>query len=406
MSISSITSTITRLQKEISTIAAKVSQETKKEVALYSRINQIQRSITKSTSASSLSSKLSEIERKQKEIATISVAKAALAKKESDKNAALLKARQELAKEEEKERKRIASAKERELKKEIELEKQRQRAQLEFQRNLNAELSATSALSRKIESMTPQHQEPEIAYDLFISHASEDKEDLVRPLAVALEKLGVKVWYDEFTLKVGDSLRRSIDKKTATAMWRMLQSRLRRGRVYQGYTTSTPEGFGFLYEFFAKNASKDDRHYIQASTYDNPFLPEEFIISLKENYPPELIEAYLEGKFVNLTSGQIYHKFDRRLNHVDFTIDDIIRANVGKTDIYGRNLPLPTLHIGMDFNINKMAAIVHVIDNDGPVAIDEIIDARDTEEMVNIIKERYPQFTIAVYPDSSDTHLS
>jgi len=97
MSISSITSTITRLQKEISTIAAKVSQETKKEVALYSRINQIQRSITKNTSASSLSSKLSEIERKQKEIATISVAKAALAKKESDKNAALLKARQESA---------------------------------------------------------------------------------------------------------------------------------------------------------------------------------------------------------------------------------------------------------------------------------------------------------------------
>lgn len=211
MSISSITSTITRLQKEISTIAAKVSQETRKEVALYSRINQIQRSITKSTSASSLSSKLSEIERKQKEIATISATKAALAKKESDKNAALLKARQELAKEEEKERKRIASAKERELKKEIELEKQRQRAQLEFQRNLNAELSATSALSRKIESMTPQHQESEVSYDLFISHASEDKEDLVRPLAVALEKLGVKVWYDEFTLKIGDSLRRSID---------------------------------------------------------------------------------------------------------------------------------------------------------------------------------------------------
>ena len=156
MSISSITSTITRLQKEISTIAAKVSQETKKEVALYSRINQIQRSITKSTSASALSSKLSEIERKQKEIATISLAKATLAKKESEKNAALLKARQELAKEEEKERKRIASAKERELKKEIELEKQRQRAQLEFQRNLNAELSATSVLSRKIDSISCQ----------------------------------------------------------------------------------------------------------------------------------------------------------------------------------------------------------------------------------------------------------
>lgn len=211
MSISSVTSTITRLQKELSDIAAKVSQEIKKEVSLYSRINQIQRSITKSTSASSLSSKLSEIERKQKEIASVSVAKATLAKKEAEKNSALLKARQELAKEEEKERKRIVSAKERELKKEIDLERQRQRAQLDFQRNLNAELSATSALSKKIESMAPLSQESEIEYDLFISHASEDKEELVRPLAIALEGLGVKVWYDEFTLKVGDSLRRSID---------------------------------------------------------------------------------------------------------------------------------------------------------------------------------------------------
>jgi hypothetical protein len=60
----------------------------------------------------------------------------------------------------------------------------------------------------------------------------------------------------------------------------------------------------------------------------------------------------------------------------------------------------------MDFNINKMAAIVHIIDDLGPIAVDEIIDARDTEEMVNIIKERYPKFTIAVYPDSSGKNRS
>ncbi len=48
-------------------------------------------------------------------------------------------------------------------------------------------------------------------YDLFISHASEDKEEFVRPLAETLEDMGIKVWYDEFTLKVGDSLRKSID---------------------------------------------------------------------------------------------------------------------------------------------------------------------------------------------------
>lgn len=47
---------------------------------------------------------------------------------------------------------------------------------------------------------------------LFISHASEDKDDFVRPLAHTLKRRGVNVWYDEFSLKAGDSLRRSIDK--------------------------------------------------------------------------------------------------------------------------------------------------------------------------------------------------
>lgn len=49
-------------------------------------------------------------------------------------------------------------------------------------------------------------------YDLFISHASEDKDTFVRPLAQQLERLSVKVWYDEFSLQLGDSLSASIDK--------------------------------------------------------------------------------------------------------------------------------------------------------------------------------------------------
>ena len=49
-------------------------------------------------------------------------------------------------------------------------------------------------------------------YDVFLSHSSEDKDDFVRPLVLELKKLGVKVWFDEFELKLGDSLRKSIDK--------------------------------------------------------------------------------------------------------------------------------------------------------------------------------------------------
>ncbi len=49
-------------------------------------------------------------------------------------------------------------------------------------------------------------------WDVFISHASEDKDSFVRPLAIALKQLGASVWYDEFSLKLGDSMSRSIDK--------------------------------------------------------------------------------------------------------------------------------------------------------------------------------------------------
>ena len=51
----------------------------------------------------------------------------------------------------------------------------------------------------------------EKVYDVFISHASEDKDDVVRPLARALTELGITTWYDETELHIGDSLRRRID---------------------------------------------------------------------------------------------------------------------------------------------------------------------------------------------------
>jgi hypothetical protein len=52
-------------------------------------------------------------------------------------------------------------------------------------------------------------------WDVFVSYASEDKESFVRPLATALQGMGVSVWYDEFSLRLGDSLSRSIDRGLA-----------------------------------------------------------------------------------------------------------------------------------------------------------------------------------------------
>jgi hypothetical protein len=52
-------------------------------------------------------------------------------------------------------------------------------------------------------------------WDVFVSHATEDKDEVVRPLAQALQSRGLSVWYDEFELRIGDSLRRKIDEGLA-----------------------------------------------------------------------------------------------------------------------------------------------------------------------------------------------
>ena len=99
-----------------------------------------------------------------------------------------------------------------ERKKIADLEKRQQREQLAHQRQLQAEIRRTTEMASEAQgNVSVLNDLPDTEYDLFISHASEDKEEFVRPLAETLENMGVKVWYDEFTLKVGDSLRKSID---------------------------------------------------------------------------------------------------------------------------------------------------------------------------------------------------
>ena len=58
---------------------------------------------------------------------------------------------------------------------------------------------------------TTARRRARMKWDVFICHASEDKEDFVRPLAKALEAEGLRVWYDEFELTAGDGLLQSID---------------------------------------------------------------------------------------------------------------------------------------------------------------------------------------------------
>lgn len=199
----------------------------------------------------------------------------------------------------------------------------------------------------------------------------------------------------------------TISKVTAFKMWRLLISRLRapNANVYQGFTTSTPEGYNFLYEYFvsevregiAEGKDMSSRHIIHARTADNPFLDDDFIPSLMAAYPANLIVSYLEGKFTNLNQGTVYYAFNRDVNNTDKMMEDFIEFNL-------QNEPIeyPELHIGMDFNVGKCCSIIHCVDEDNVVyAVDEINGIKNTEAMIKEIKKLFPKYPIIVYPDAS-----
>lgn len=78
-----------------------------------------------------------------------------------------------------------------------------------------APLSSVPSLIQN--NIPPSLKSGDRVYDVFISHASEDKDEIVRPLANALMNEGLDVWYDEFTLRIGDSLRQKIDQGLANS---------------------------------------------------------------------------------------------------------------------------------------------------------------------------------------------
>lgn len=77
-------------------------------------------------------------------------------------------------------------------------------------------------------------------YDVFISHSSEDKDAIVRPLANALRNRGLSVWYDEFELKIGDSLRRKIDVGLAKSNFGIVV--ISRSFIRKGWTNYELDG--------------------------------------------------------------------------------------------------------------------------------------------------------------------
>ena len=156
--------------------------------------------------------------------------------------------------------------------------------------------------------------------------------------------------------------------------------------------TTTPEGFNFVHNLFVVRLQEDpaiagDYSIVKASTRQNAKnLPDDYIQSLYNTYPSNLVDAYVDGEFVNLTSGTVYYTYKRQecRSH-----EEIIAGE--------------TLFIGQDFNVGKMASTVYVQRGKIWHAVAELVNLFDTPDVVRVIKERWQDkgHNIVMYPDAS-----
>jgi PBSX family phage terminase large subunit len=147
---------------------------------------------------------------------------------------------------------------------------------------------------------------------------------------------------------------------------------------------TTPEGFRFVYEKWKKNPSPSYALVKAPTSSNQKHLPANYIATLQETYSANLLQAYLEGEFVNLNSGTVYASYDRDSNNSFEEVQD------GEP-----------LLIGCDFNVMQQAATVFVQREDGLHAVDELVDMTDTRDMIGVIQSRYHGHMIYMYPDAA-----
>jgi len=193
---------INRIEKEIADLHKKIADENKKEIAKNKQIDSVNRTINKNTSLSSLQSKQRQIQGYQNDIFNCKKKIADYQQKIATKSVDLGRKKQDLRKAEEAELKK-QNQQQIDIQKKLQRSIDEQKSQLDFLINQTYSSKSSGIEENEIDVVKQ--------YDFFISHASEDKDDIVRSLADNLKENGFSVWYDEFELKIGDSLRKKID---------------------------------------------------------------------------------------------------------------------------------------------------------------------------------------------------
>ena len=151
---------------------------------------------------------------------------------------------------------------------------------------------------------------------------------------------------------------------------------------------STPEGFRFAHERWVELGG-DNYEIIKSPTYANPFLPDDYVDTLRASYPPHLADAYIEGDFVPMSEGLVYMNFAPALNL--------------STKAPNRERPLL---VGMDFNVNPMSAVIgQIYDNELHIVDELMLDNSTTEDMGNELIKRFGHWhendMIEIMPDAA-----
>jgi hypothetical protein len=184
--------------------------------------------------------------------------------------------------------------------------------------------------------------------------------------------------------------------KDATYAWRKISERTRqkiKGVPNTiGLVTIPDQGYsGFAYSKWGEKSIIENYELIEAPTYSNPFLPDGYIEQIKENYDPLMAEMYISGKFISLSKDKVYHYYDRKKHDSNRILAD--------SDVI--------VCISIDFNIGGCCAIVFIIDNHNPIAVDEFVshDTRDFIQKIDTIYHKDGR-KITIYPDSTGGHNS
>ena len=196
MSVEQYQKTVNTLDKEIADLEKKRAALDSKCADLKKKIGDAEATIRKTKSASTVKSKLNQISTWQKEESRKASESANIGKKISEKrtkrNDAYKKMQKAQLDEEKKKDKRMKSM------------------QVSYENRVKAltnQLSVKPIIPETIHTYVEYNEE----YDVFVSHAWEDKEGFVDEFVAELEKLDIKVWYDKQRIKWGDSMRARID---------------------------------------------------------------------------------------------------------------------------------------------------------------------------------------------------